>query len=106
MNSHYTSSSLREMSDTPLLCYILGSIVLFLNRVEWQAPHDPVGRGCTLSALAANLIGGMLDTPLTCYSLGSLVLFLISPEDGHTQLCRNLMDSICTSSSLTSNRSK
>ena len=74
------------MSDTPLTCYSLGSLVQYLIRAEQQRrvlktdAHNYIGTLCTLSARAAHLIGGMSDTPLTCYSLGSLVQCLIRAE--------------------------
>ena len=74
------------MSDTPLTCYSLGSLVLSLIRAEQQGrvpktdTHNYIGTSCTLSAKAAHLIEGMSGTPLTCYSLGSLVLSQIRAE--------------------------
>ena len=65
------------MSDTPLTCYSVGSLVQYLIRAEQQRrvlktdTHNYIGTRCSLSARAAHLIGGMSDTPLTCYSLGS-----------------------------------
>ena len=94
------------MSDTPLTCYSLGSLVQSLIRGEQQRrvlktdTHNYIGTSCTLSARAAHLIGGMSDTPLTCYSLGSLVQSLITGEQQRRVLKTDTHNYIGTSCTL------